>query len=1162
MRQLLGDIDWQRKPDKPQYFIAKPNREIIAKLSEAYDDHIRRKLNDVDELELSVPYKLDVNHLWIDNRNIELLKERYLIKVVHQNQTEWFIINEISESVGSDKESKTIKCYSAAHELTDKAIRMYEAESYHAEQVLTDLLKNTIWSIDYVDADFKLTYRAFEFPNTNVLSAVLSVAETYNAIVHFDTDKRMISMTKPELTGINRGLTFSYGKYMKTLGKNIKTDEMVTRLSATGHDGLGIQRVNPTGQNYIENFGFFMYPFERDQQKQVLSSSYHMSDSLCHALKDYEALVESKRGQFDALLKERKSLELQLGSLEVELDRLKNNEVVVTDRVISQQFDQKMFFERYHHSGSSSRSFTLNPIYPYAILAKIDNAQGVNIQINGTSVSSSSGKWVLLHKVKGDDQVTISFDGGTSSVFLQIASITLDEWNLAGADRDIVERYSLDNTENQIRLKQLEIDSVNRQLQAVQTKISELQATLAHDQNFTPEQLQELNLFVIEREFSDEKYIEEEDLYEAALEKFKELQQPSLSIDIDIVNFLEVIEEQHNWDKLKLGDFVNIKYEPTKTSVVARISEINYDFESSNIGIVLSNFKNVNDEASRIEKFLNESKNTSIIVDASKNKWGKAVVDTSSMSKLFDNFWDKITNQINMSINNTVDINNKGITITDPNDPLRFLRLTNGQVGLTRSGGLRYETAISADGVIAEMVLGKIILGQRVVIGDTTGVFTIEGSRLMIDDRCGREVVKLGLLSQTPDRFGFYLNRYASKDCGDTSIMNRVSMTADDGFVIERKRNGGFQKTLYTTLDGDLMFIGDLQVGEDEKVFKVNKQQGLSLGASTWSAAPFRADMYGNVWMNKLFADDAQIKNSFFKNGEIEGSKLTLRDGGGIMKMYPQTGFWAGAEEAKDAPVWIKMDGTAIVKKLIVTDTNNTLLMDSENKKIFMNQWDVIGAGAIDAGLIAANIITSQDGFISDLTAGRLSTLTNVAKNEWTNYIRVEGNSIKFITGKVKDGSEKHKTLEDGRYLYWKNPDQKGQMTIEKTNYPVMEYEMDEKIKQEISFDGTGDMAEPRRFIGLGDGSPNDGGRAIERKYRGGYELKYGASNTGRERSINLSDQGIFLKVESGGAKISHNSGSFIEITSDGAIHIKSTKDMKFESAGNMKFIAPRIDLN
>lgn len=45
-----------------------------------------------------------------------------------------------------------------------------------------------------------------------------------------------------------------------------------------------------------------------------------------------------------------------------------------------------------------------------------------------------------------------------------------------------------------------------------------------------------------------------------------------------------------------------------------------------------------------------------------------------------------------------------------------------------------------------------------------------------------------------------------------------------------------------------------------------------------------------------------------------------------------------------------------------------------------MNQWDVIGAGAIDAGLIAANIITSQDGFISDLTAGRLSTLTNVAK--------------------------------------------------------------------------------------------------------------------------------------------------------------------------------------
>src|SRR5690606_26622872 len=129
-------------------------------------------------------------------------------------------------------------------------------------------------------------------------------------------------------------------------------DQMVTRLTAKGKDDLTIHHVNPTGQGYIENFSYFVYPFRRNDQQTVLSSSFHMSDSLCHALLDYEELVKSKTGWIEGYIKQRQVYEDELTQLDIDHNRLKNNEKVITGTMLSQQFDGKMFFEKYAHSGS------------------------------------------------------------------------------------------------------------------------------------------------------------------------------------------------------------------------------------------------------------------------------------------------------------------------------------------------------------------------------------------------------------------------------------------------------------------------------------------------------------------------------------------------------------------------------------------------------------------------------------------------------------------------------------------------------------------------------------------------------------------------------------------------------------------------------------------
>lgn len=1142
---MLGEIDYNLKPIQPQYFLCRPDRTEISKISEAFNDKISTTWHDINELELSIPFYIDVNHRLVPNKNIGLIRERYLIKVVSGNNIDWYYIKSIEDSSSDESDIRTLNCISTAGLLVGFAIRGLTVESYHAEQILNEILAPTTWKIDYIDADFKLTYRAFDFSSTNVLDAILTVGETYNAITIFNTDKNTISLQKPELTGTNKGLTFSWNKYLKSMTRHSTSEPIVTRLKGFGQDDMTFEKVNPTGQNYVESFQYFMYPFERDANRNVIRHSDYMSDSLCHALLDFEALIESKKTEFNAYLKEQQGYEKQLGLLEVDMDKLVKNEVVVADTKISQQFDLKMFFEKYEHSGSSSRSFKLSSDFGYAVMIKVDDTTGVTVSLDGSSKAVSSNQWRLLGKVRYQDHVNVSISGGNTGVYIQVCNISIDEYD-SGTDSKIIERYSLDNKEMQIKQKQAEIDAVKANQTTVSNKISNLRGTFAYDKNFTHEQMMELSdSYIITQDYSDSKYIDEQDLYDETMKKFKELLRPQLSMEIDIVNFLEIIEAQYDWKKMNLGDFVNIKYEPTGVDVTARIIKIEYDYKQSNISLTISNVKDVSRMGNEFDKLFQDVRTHGVTLDLNKFKYDKAVFDSSEMNKLFENVWNREKERLEMAINETVLMDHTGITVYDEKDPMRYLKLTHGVLGLTRSNGNKWETAISADGLIAEQVLGKIILGERVVIGDTTGVFTIEGSKLTIQDRCKREVVKLGLLEENPDKFGLRFNRFEEPNvCGNDKVLNKFTFDNTDGFKLERNRNGSFEKTLYTSPDGDLFMKGNFQAGEGERVFRIDRD-GLALGASRWSEAPFHADYLGNVWMNMLHAVNADISDSV-----VVDSKFQVGSGNRIV-VIDQNGLRLGSADENLANAVIRMDGSARFKNVEITKPDGTKLLNSFNGDWYANNHNIIGAGMVDAQLMAANIFAGDSGVITDLTAGRLSTLTNAAITDWSNYITIQGNEAKWITGKVVQGEQKK--LPDGRLLYWETSAQSGKYTINETPWPVYVYDtsQNQKVKGKIGFEGDGENAEFYLQGGEGDGSGGSIGRLDKKKKS--FELSYTASNNAKDRSLKLTDEGVFIISDSGSAIIKAREitlatelGSKIEMLSNGDINIVAKGKITF----------------
>jgi hypothetical protein len=169
---LLREIDFNKKIQKPRLQVAKPNRTIIGNLKEAFQISHNTLLGQYNELSFTVPYDIDKNHELIRNPNIDKLKDRYFIKLAWGSDTEWYIINENSEDMDDDSDSKIVHAFSLQYELKDKLIRGYEVESYTLSQVTTDALQNTLWSIGTISTDFIGKNRAFNVSEKSVLDFI------------------------------------------------------------------------------------------------------------------------------------------------------------------------------------------------------------------------------------------------------------------------------------------------------------------------------------------------------------------------------------------------------------------------------------------------------------------------------------------------------------------------------------------------------------------------------------------------------------------------------------------------------------------------------------------------------------------------------------------------------------------------------------------------------------------------------------------------------------------------------------------------------------------------------------------------------------------------------------------------------------------------------
>ena len=317
----------------PRLFLAKPNKEIIAELSESYNINYNPKLGNIAELSFSIPTEIESQHKLIRNPHLDQIKYKYLIKFQDENITEWFLINN-PKPEAKEVDTLQVECFSLPFELNDKLVREYKTvndEGIEAPknllQIATELLTNSSWktlwttNINVIDADFLTKYRIVEIPSATVLDAIFTVAQKFGALVIFDTENRIVKFDKPQDVGIYRGLNFDLGKYLTGLNQSLDTSSFCSQLKIYGKDGLTINSVNITGSNYLSDYSFFIYPFEKNASGDIISSSDYLTDDLCEALLIYNQLLEDNESVYSNLLSELETYQSEMATL--------NNQLIV-----------------------------------------------------------------------------------------------------------------------------------------------------------------------------------------------------------------------------------------------------------------------------------------------------------------------------------------------------------------------------------------------------------------------------------------------------------------------------------------------------------------------------------------------------------------------------------------------------------------------------------------------------------------------------------------------------------------------------------------------------------------------------------------------------------------------------------------------------------------
>lgn len=431
----------------------------------------------------------------------------------------------------------------------------------------------------------------------------------------------------------------------------------------------------------------------------------------------------------------------------------------------------------------------------------------------------------------------------------------------------------------EISTKQNEINTVKSQINTVHTNINTLKSQINKSNHFTEEQLKELDVFIREDEYSDSNYTEDnlEELLESGKKVLKKISYPTLQFNVDVDDFLSLVEAQHIWDKFILGDLINLEHEELNFDIQVRLVGYTHNPDSNKLNLIFSNRESVDDANIYLKDLLESITTTSSTVDFSRFKWDKGEDAQYTISKYVSSALD-LTKQSLLKAEGQIPLADKrGIWITKENPDgsidQKQMRIVNNVLAITNDDWNTVSTAITGDGIVAETIIGK--LGAFATVQANQIVVSDDGS--FIPD----EVLGGKILKQDEIYNGVVINTANGIQVTASNNLARSTFNASEGILVESRPNtsSAWQRNFYVDTNGKLQaknieidgsgkFTGEIQATSGKFVGRIEANEGFFKGDITGASGTFGGVVNASDYrINGIsIIDNNKIKGDYIKN--------------------------------------------------------------------------------------------------------------------------------------------------------------------------------------------------------------------------------------------------------------------------------------------------------
>lgn len=523
-----------------------------------------------------------------------------------------------------------------------------------------------------------------------------------------------------------------------------------------------------------------------------------------------------------------------------------------------------------------------------------------------------------------------------------------------GAKSDLSDLKQLESNKlSQIKSKQSQIDSQHASKKAIQDNISKLQKETTLNNFITDSELMEFDRFVREDTFLDTNYTEEnvDELLANAKKMLAKISQPKVTFDVDVFDFLSLVEYQHMWKSFISGDIVNLVHEGINIDWQVRLIGYTHDVDSHGLNLQFSNKDSIDDANMYIADLIDNMNTVSTNVDFNKYKWDKAELAESTIASYIDSELELSKQAILTAEGQKPILDDRGFWLyKEENDGSinnEQMRLINNTLAITEDNWNTVSTAVSGKGINANIIRGK--LGQFAKI-DAHQVDVIGGGNIKdyTDARTDEIIGNLG--------YKDYQDMVDEASKGNTIIKGgyiRTGLVTADNIVTGTLNASkvGIGGANGVTIDAN----GLTSMGNGGRtITRLNSSQGISI-----------QNRVGQTWRNSFYVDT---------NGRIQASHITI-DGDGKFKgrVEADSGYFKGELQAASG----SFDGILTARDIIL---NGRSILTNWKTQIDGNAIDELSVGKLHAryGKISTALI-------ENLVVGNNVTMGSNAKISWGN---------------------------------------------------------------------------------------------------------------------------------------------------------------------------------